>query len=304
MWFHDNFAPGEVHLHSYSKLYFSIETEYQKVELVESPVFGKLLLIDGDVQSSLRDEHIYHETLVHPAMLLSDNCSNVFLAGGGEGATLREIVKYKKLEKVVKCDIDKIAIEAYIKELTEWHQGSFFDKRVELKHMDARGLLETYPDKFFDVIITDLTEPTSGGPSQKLFSKEFFTICRNKLKDSGILALQASLLRITTYEMHSSIIKTLNEVFPLVFSGTSYVPSFDTTWGFAYASRNINISKFTCDNIDKLIEDKIEGKLKFFDGISFLNIFSLGKDLRELIKNNGNIITDDEPFYLKRKDEI
>jgi len=304
MWFHDYFSVSEIHLHGFTKIHASVQTKYQKIDLVESPYFGKMLIIDGDVQSSIRDEYIYHEALVHPTILLSKDVKNVFLAGGGEGATLREILRYKSLESVIKCDIDEEAINLYKEKMFEWHQGSFFDNRVTLKHMDARALLESYPDSSFDVIITDLTEPAESSPSQRLFSKEFFEICKNKLKDGGTVSLQASLLRVTTYEMHSSIIRTLKEIFSIVRPYAVYVPSFDTTWGFAFASNSSDPLKVSPAEIDKKISERISGNLRFYDGITHQHLFSLGKDIRCLIDSSGRIITDEIPFKLKRKDQI
>lgn len=303
-WFHDYFAPSEVHLHGVNNIYASMQTKYQKVDIVDSPCFGKMLIIDGDVQSSIIDEYIYHEAMVHPALLLSKEVKDVFIAGGGEGATLREILRYKTLENVIKCDIDEEAINLYKENLTEWHQGSFFDKRVTLKHMDARNLLESYPDSSFDIIITDLTEPAEGSPSQRLFSKEFFKICKRKLREGGTIAVQASLLRITSYEMHSSIIRTLKEVFSIVRPYAVYVPSFDTNWGFAFASDSSDPIKISQSEIDRKISERISGNLRFYDGITHQHIFSLGKDLRVLIDSSGQIITDEAPFKLKRKDQL
>lgn len=304
MWFHDYFSGTEVHLHGFTDIYPSIKTKYHEIDLVESPCFGKTLIIDGDVQSSIKDEYIYHEALVHPAMLLSNNVENVFLAGGGEGATLREILKYKALKNVIKCDIDEEAINMYKEKLEEWHKGSFFDSRVTLKHTDARALLESYPDSFFDIIITDLTEPTEDSPSKRLYSKEFFSICKNKLKANGTLAIQASLLRITTFELHASIAKTLKEIFPVSRSYAAYVPSFDTTWGFIFASNQTDPVNFSPKDIYERINDRIEGSLRYYDGITHLHLFSLGKDIRELLDKEGQIITDNTPFYLERKDQV
>jgi len=170
--------------------------------------------------------------------------------------------------------------------------------------MDARALLESYPDSSFDVIITDLTEPAEGCPSQYLFSKEFFKICKKKLREKGNLAMQASILRVTTFEMHASIVRTLKEVFPIVRSYAAYVPAFDTTWGFAFASFFSDPIKVSQEEIDKKVKDRLTGNLRYYDGITHFHLFSLGKDIRELLEQNGQIITDEAPFRLKRKDQI
>jgi spermidine synthase len=305
LWFKDRFSSSEIHSHGFSRILQSFSTKYQDIQLIESGTYGKMLLIDGDVQSSLFDEYIYHESLVLPGLISSDSSpEKIFLCGGGEGATLREILRCKTLESVIKCDIDQEAIQMYMEELPEWHQGSFFDPRVTLIHMDARKLLEEQKDQSFDGIYTDLTEPVNGGPSQMLYSREFFSICKAKLRQNGFLVAQGSLLRINTYEMHASIIRTMKEIFPIVRSYAVYVPSFDTTWGFAYASLGSDPPSLGSDEINFRIQQRITGKLNYYDGIAHQHIFSLGKDLREKIALSGSIITDDLPFSLKKKSDL
>ncbi len=305
LWFQDRFSSSEFHFHGYNQILRSFNTPYQEIQLIDTDAFGKMLVIDGDVQSSLSDEYVYHESLVLPALICNKKLPRkIFLCGGGEGATLREIVRCKSIESVIKCDIDQEAIQMYMDELPEWHQGSFFDPRVTLIHMDARKLLEEQADQSFDGIYTDLTEPVSGGPSQMLYSKEFFTLCRSKLAQNGFVVVQGSLLRVTNYEMHASIARTMKEVFPLVRSYLVYVPSFDTTWGFVYASFETDPLAYTAKEIDQEIHERLTGNLRFYDGIAHQHIFSIGKDLRNLVDNSGTVITDNQPFKLKRKNEL
>ena len=88
------------------KILFSGKTKFQKVDIVEAGPFGKMLVLDNDIQSSITDEQIYHEALVHPALLSHPNPKNIFIGGGGEGATLREVLKHKTVKKVVMIDLD------------------------------------------------------------------------------------------------------------------------------------------------------------------------------------------------------
>jgi spermidine synthase len=304
LWFHDHFFPSEVHEHGYSDTLASLQTDFQKIDILLSPVYGKMVIIDGDVQSSELDEYIYHETLVLPAMISHPFPQHVYLAGGGEGATLREILKCKSVISVTKCDIDQKAIELFVRELPQWHQNSFFDPRVELIHEDARANLASKPDGSFDIIYTDLTEPIDGGPSQKLFSDEFFKLCYQKLTEQGSICLQASLLRITNHEMHGSILKTIQQTFPIVRSFLVYVPSFDTTWGFIYASKSIDPCQIDTKIIQSRIQERLSTPTKYYDENTHFSIFSISKDLRNLLDSNQTIIKDDEPYSLKKKSEI
>lgn len=302
LYFHDFFGENEVHIHGVEKILYETRTPYQLIQVVESPIFGKMLIIDGDVQSTSIDEYIYHESLVHPAMLISDEPKVALIIGGGEGATLREVLKHKSIRKAIMIDIDKDAVEAAKQYLPEWHKGAFSDSRANIINVDARKFLESDVSlDSIDVVISDLTEPYDEGPSYKLFTKEFFGIIKDKLKENGTFVLQASMLRVTSFEMHKSIKRTLEQVFPIVRSYFAYVPSFDTTWSFVLATKKNDPKEFTKEEVDSLISKRINGELKFYDGETHISIFNLPKDIRELLKEGGEIITDDKPIFLKRK---
>jgi len=305
LYFHDRFGGAEEHLHGISKIIYEVRTPYQYIQVVESPTFGKTLIIDGDVQSSLVDEYIYHESLVHPAMLSVDKPKVVVILGGGEGSTLREILKHKSVTKAIMVDIDKDATDIAKEYMKEWHQGSFSDPRTTLINTDARKFVESsLSSNSVDVIISDLTEPYEHGPSYKLYSVEFYKTIFNRLKEDGVFAMQASLLRVTNYKMHTIIRNTLKKVFPLVRSYFAYVPSFDTTWGFIIASKKEDPKKFTKEEIDLKIKENILGNLRFYDGETHLALFNLPKDIRNLIETETDIITDDHYIPLERKENL
>ncbi|HOO96172.1 MAG TPA: methyltransferase domain-containing protein [Caldisericia bacterium] len=298
MWFHDHFGKYESHLHAIDHFIVQEETPFQHIEIGISPFFGKIIMIDGDVQSSEKDEHVYHEALVHTAMLVHKNPENVLIMGGGEGATLREVLKHKSVKRAVMCDIDRQAVDLFKKHLPEWHQGAFNDPRSELIHGDARAYVEKAANGEFDVIISDLTEPFDGGPSQRLFSTEFFSELARVMGDDGIYVAQASLLRILTYDMHVAIRNTAKTVLPHTLSFSAYVQAFDTPWSFVMSSVNpIQLPT----NVDELVASKIDGELKFYDQDALNHMFSLPKDIKQLLNKKTEIITDDKPFRLESK---
>ncbi len=300
LWFHDHFGKGEEHLHAITRFLAQVDTPFQHVEIGISPYFGKIILIDGDVQSSIADEHVYHEALVHPGMLYHPNPKNVLILGGGEGATLREILRHKSVERCVMCDIDRQAVDLFKTHLPEWHQNSFSDPRAELIHGDARAYLEKAADGEFDVVISDLTEPYMGGPAQRLFSVECFAEIKRVLNPDGVYAAQASLLRLKTYEMHLHIRQTAETSFPNVKSFFAYVQAYDTMWSFLVATKNPNPPKIE-DNLNQMIASRINGELKFYDRDAHLHMFSLPKDIKALIAKRAEPITDNKPFGLESK---
>jgi len=300
IWFHDHFGKGEIHQHAITRFIAQVDTPFQHVEIGISPYFGKIVLIDGDVQSSITDEHIYHEALVHPGLLYHPNPKSVLILGGGEGATVREILKHKSVERVVMCDIDRQAVDLFKTHLPEWHQNCFSDPRVELLHGDARAYLEKASDGEFDVIISDLSEPFMGGPAQRLFSVECFGEISRVLSEQGIYSAQASLLRLKTYEMHVAIRNTTATAFPLVKSFFSYVQAYDTMWSFLIGAKNPKLPEIE-GKVDQLIKDRITGELRFYDNDAHKHMFSLPKDIKACLNKPVESITDSKPFSLASK---
>jgi len=271
------------------------KTKYQKVEICELEFFKKTVFLDEKIQSAEIDEFFYHEALTHPAMLLNDNPKDIYIIGGGEGATLREVLKYD-IERCIMCDIDEEFVEICKKYLPEWHQGSFFDKRSFLIYKDARKDLEEREEKF-DVIISDLTEPIEEGPSSYLFTMEFYEIVKKRLKEDGIFAMQSG-STIPYYNLFfCSNYKTLKKVFKFVLPYEIYMPSFNMSWGFFVASDKNFIKDINCENFEIKIKNKnIFEKLKFLTPPFLEKMFILPKNLKRDLEEKGRILKDDKPF--------
>lgn len=276
------------------------KTKYQIVDICDLEFFGKTVFLDEKIQSAQVDEFIYHEALVHPAMLLHGNPEEVYIIGGGEGATLREVLKYP-VKKSFMCDIDEEFVEICKEYLPEWHRGSFFDKRVELIYEDARKDLEERDNKF-DIIISDLTEPVEGGPSSLLFTVEFYQRVKERLKDGGILTIQAG-STVPYYNLFfSSLYKTLREVFSFVAPYEIFIPSFNMSWGFFIASDKNFFREIDCEFFEiKIKEKKIFEKLYFLTPPYLEKIFIIPKNLKKDMEEKGRILTDKNPFIWERE---
>ncbi|MGC9105774.1 MAG: polyamine aminopropyltransferase, partial [Thermoprotei archaeon] len=265
-------------------------SEFQKSMIVEFHRFGKALVIDGKIQSTVSDEFIYHETLVHPLLVsLERPPRKVLVLGAGEGATVREVLKHKSVQELVMVDIDKVVIEFAKKYLQEWHQGAFDDPRVKLVIDDAYNYVMNTKDKF-DAIIMDLTDPIAGGPSQRLYTQEFFAAVKERLNDGGGFVTQSTSPSFSL-ETFAIIRNTLKKVFTHVSYGIVYVPAFDGLWGFNYASDSIDPSKLKAEEVDRLIKERITGELKFYDGESHESLFRVPKYLRKAIDSVKGIST-------------
>lgn len=289
-WFIEHTSPGTAHMFGVSSFLRSFRTDYQQIEIADTELFGRILILDGKIQSSEFDEYMYHEALVHPVMLMSPAPRRVLVIGGGEGATLREVFRHKMVERLVMVDLDQKVIEQCRELLGSWHQGSFDDKRLELIYADARDYLESN-DERFDVIISDVPEPVEQGPATKLFTRQYFSMLKERLTEKGLIALQAGDFGKPFIGAHSAIHNTIRQVMPFTRSYRSFIPSFNTEWGFIVAAP-YNMDLPTTFMFDSLIAER-SLILDYFDGITAKGMFSIPKDLRVILENENVIIDDD-----------
>ncbi len=295
-WFIEYFSPEEGHLHGIRRVLFSKETPIQSLDILDLGSYGKSLVLDGRIQSTIRDEFIYHEVLVHPAMLSHPEPRRVFIVGGGEGATLREVLRHRSVERALMVDIDEEVVARCKELLPEWHQGAFEDPRVELRYLDARKYLEETTE-MFDVVIIDISEPIEEGPAYLLFTKEFYEIVRERLSPSGAISLQAGTISLNDLECYAAIQKTLEQVFPVVAPAWASIPSFALPWGFSVASKRQDPRAVSSADVDKLIADRIQGELRYYDGITHQAGFLLPKHLRARLACEARIIEDNHPLF-------
>uniref|UniRef100_A0A6N2L4D0 thermospermine synthase n=1 Tax=Salix viminalis TaxID=40686 RepID=A0A6N2L4D0_SALVM len=228
-----------------------VTSEYQDITLLDTKRFGKVLVIDGKMQSAEVDEFIYHECLIHPALLCHPNPQNVFIMGGGEGSAAREALKHKSIEKVVMCDIDQEVVDFCRRHLTV-NQEAFSNKKLDLVINDAKAEIEKRNEKF-DVIVGDLADPVEGGPCYQLYTKSFYEqILKPKLNENGIFVTQAS-----------------DQPFC-----------------------------FNAEEIDRRVDERIDGELLLLNGAAFLSSATLNKAVSQSLLNETHVYTEDNARFL------
>lgn len=308
-------TPGEWHfelvttdlmvLYRTNDIVYSGRTPYQTVQILDTETFGRCLVLDGKTQSTEVDEYIYHESLVHPALLFHPRPESVFIGGGGEGATLREVLCHNTVRRVVMLDLDSDVVDLCRRYFPGHHQGGFDDPRLELRHEDARQYLASCQERF-DVIVLDLVDPIEGGPSYLLYTREFYDIARSKLNPGGVLVTQAGPAGLLNYtECFTAIARTLTTVFPRTYAYTVYVPAFTTLWGFVLAfaggqrdGDTPQLEELEPHAIDSLISQRLSRGLRYYDGIAHRGMFALPKYLRRGIDEETRVVTDSDPVFM------
>jgi len=296
-WFYDRVNRNLIQLHSIKEILYSGQTKFQSAELIRSGAFGKCLILDGKIQSSEIDEFVYHQALVQPAMITHPCPETVFIAGGGEGATLREVLSHNTVKRAVMVDIDEEVIAICKKYLPEYSLGSFEDKRTELYHTDARDYLAKC-GKAFDIIIIDLPDPIEEGPAYLLYTQEFYQLVRDRLTSNGIISVQSGSASWAELLNFSAVFNTLKSVFPIVCPYQVDIPCFGGPWGFCLASLNLNPVLLSATEIDNRLSARQLKDLKFYDGLTHQGMFSLPRHLRDNLSRQERLITDNQPLYI------
>lgn len=297
-WFFETTTAVEGHMHAIVRTIVEARTKFQHVEIMETASYGKALVLDGRIQSSQADEFIYHEALVHPGMLATEHKPESGLViGGGEGATLREVLRYPSIKRAVMVDIDGEVVDLCKKHLPEMHQGAFEDKRTELRHEDARAYLEKTSDRF-DFISIDLVEPLEEGPACMLFTREFYTLIRDRLTPGGAMTMQAGMTKVGELNFFTAIHRTLREVFPVVAGYQAFISCFGTPWGFITATKKVDPRTQTVEAVDTLVADRIKGPLAYWDGQTHQHSFGLPRFIRTQIDAQTRVVTDAHPLIV------
>jgi spermidine synthase len=296
-WLRDSINEDFVQLHRLEEVLYTGETKYQSAQIVRSSSFGKCLVLDGKIQSSEVDEYIYHEALVQPAMTAHPRPETVFIAGGGEGATLREVLYHGTVKRAVMVDIDEQVIALCKQYLPDHSRGAFEDERAELYHTDARQYLAESGDRF-DVIIIDLPDPIEEGPAYLLYTQEFYRVVSDRLTEDGLMAVQAGSASLNELLNLTAVYNTLQSIFPVVVPYATSMPSFGGPWGFCIASRKFDPSRLSPADVDERIAGRALADLKFYDGLTHQGMFSLPRYIRDAAVSQTRVITDNDPLYL------
>ncbi len=293
-YFAERFTENIIRNIKVENLYHEGTTKYQYVQIFDNKILGKALFLDKKIQSAAIDEFVYHETLVHPALLTHPNPRNVLVIGGGEGATLREVLRHSCVNNATMVDIDEELVLLCQKHLPEWSAGAYYDSRAEVVFGDALDYVRTGKQKF-DVVISDLTEPIKAGPSVSLFTEEFFKDVSRILNRDGVFVLQAGSADLTYNQFYTSCARTLEKVFPIVRPYWTFMFSFSSPWGFILGSLMEDPLKLDEKTLGKRIKDREIKELKFYHPGIHRGQFALPLYLEKALRE-GRILTEKEPF--------
>jgi len=247
--------------HTGEKIYDK-RSEFQHTKIVNSYAYGKTLLIDNMVMTTERDEFHYHEMISHPAMLSHGHVKKALVIGGGDGGTVRELLRHDEVEEVIMIEIDPNVVEAsrlYLPNIS----SAFKDPRLDMRIMDGIKYVAEAQDNYFDAIFVDSTDPV--GPGEGLFNTAFYNNCKRILKDDGILVVQGESPQFhrETFVEINHLFKSIfgkEHVYTLLFSAPTYPSGI---WAFQIATMNdLDPRVFDVENATKFAQ---KHKLKYYN---------------------------------------
>jgi spermidine synthase len=254
------------------------QSPFQAIEVHDTAPFGTLFRLDGHFMTSEKDEFFYHENLVHTAAIAHPAPEKALVIGGGDGGSAEELLKYSTMKSVTLVEIDLAVIDIARKYFDAVHRGALYDPRLTLRVEDGLAFVRSVSETF-DLIVLDLTDP--GGPSEPLYTADFYRACAARLNPTGALTLH-----IASPVAHPDRIRaglaSLRAAFAIVTPYLVSIPLYGGLWMMASASATLNPAYLTPLDVDRRISQRKIGDLQYYNGAMHRAAFALPNFVREL----------------------
>ena len=262
-----------------SREFERFQSPFQAVEVHDTVAFGTLFRLDGHFMTSEKDEFFYHENLVHTGAIAHPAPERALIIGGGDGGSAEELLKYATMKSVTLVEIDLAVIDIARKYFDRVHRGALNDPRLTLKVEDGQAFVHSTAETF-DLIVLDLTDP--GGPSEPLYTADFYRACAARLNPTGAL-----MLHIASPVAHPERIRaglaSLRAAFAIVMPFLVSVPLYGGMWMMASASATLNPAYLTTLDVDRRIAQRKIRDLQYYNGDTHRAAFALPNFVRELV---------------------
>lgn len=233
IWFYENHTPGYEVRWKITDILHNEKSDFQQISIMETVEFGRVMILDGALQVSEKDEYIYHEMIAHVPLNIHPAPEKVLIIGGGDGGTLREVLKHQQVKSVDLIEIDRRVVELS-KEYFPSMACSYDDPRANVFYADGVKYLEQC-SKQYDVIIIDSSDPV--GPAVQLFSQEFYKNTYKALSSSGLLAVQSE-SPIFYPQVFVNTVRNIRGIYDHAYVYLTTVPTYVSgPWSFTLGSK-------------------------------------------------------------------
>jgi len=254
-------------------------TRFQRMQIYDTPHYGKIFRLDGFNMTSEKEEFVYHENLIHPALSAHAAPKKVLIIGGGDGGSSEEALKHPSVEQVTMVEIDGDVIQVAKEHFKAVHNGAFDNPKLRVIVDDGMKFVRETQEKF-DLIALDLNDPM--GPAEALYSVEFFQQLRAALAVGGALVLHIG-SPVARPERVAELAQRLNGVFRIVRPYTMYIPLYGSLWAMAVCSDKLDPKAYTADEIDRRIDARKLQELRYYNGETHEGVFALPNFVRDLV---------------------
>ena len=277
MWFSEYHTPNVRNSIRVDRQLYSKQSEYQRIDIFETPEFGRVLTLDGNVMLTERDEFIYNEMITHVPMAVHPGIRNILVIGAGDGGVVTELTRYDRVENIDLVEMDPMVVEA-CRAFLPGNASRLDDRRVHIYFENALKFIRRRADTY-DLIIVDSTDPF--GPSEVYFTKEFYGNCYNALKEDGIMVNQqgSPFFKHDAEEMQRSH-KRIVSTFPISRVYQAHIPTYAAGyWCFGFASKKYHPT----DNLDVEGWKALNLRTKYYTPKLHVGAFALPAFLEELL---------------------
>lgn len=281
------------YFYSWNKVLAQKKTKFQELKVVSTPEFGKVLLLDGVTQVGEKFEFLYHEPMVHPALLAHPEPKDVCIIGGGDGGIAREVLKHPSVLRLDQVDIDGDVYDFSEAHLPSVSGGAFKDSRLHKLVADGRGHIMKSPGQY-DAVIMDMTDPF--GPARMLYTHEYFEGVKRSFKNpsQGLFTMHAE-SPISRPQTFGSIVQTLGQTFRFVTPFYLYIQMYAVLWCVVVASDQWDLSQIAADVIDEKIRLRRLYNLECITGQTFRSMQAEFPYIKKIRSQKAKILTDKDP---------
>lgn len=273
-------APGALYGFPGARRVAHVDSPHQRIEVWDTPQLGLLFTLDGRPMTSVGDEFIYHECMVHPAALAHPAPRKALVLGGGDGGAARQLLAHPSIERIVVAELDAAVISMAREHLSEVHRGALDDARVQVVLGDAATFVGTTTERF-DLVVFDLTPPDS--PAAELYTPAFYARLKTVLAPRAMLSMHLGSVQFHL-ERAAALVRGLRASFAMVDVMSAFVPLYGSLWLMALASDTLDAaSLFKHDIEERLAARRIDG-LRYYDAALHPALFALPRGVRAALR--------------------
>lgn len=255
----------------------SVTTPWQQIEIWDTPQLGRLFTLDGRPMSSVGDEFIYHECMVHPAALAHPAPRAALVLGGGDGGAARQLLRHESITRIVVAELDAEVVRLTHEYLPQVHDGAFDDPRVELVIGDAADFVAGAQERF-DLIVFDLTPPDS--PAAGLYTPAFYEQLKRRMNPDAVLSMHLGAPLFHGARV-ATLFEDLRQAFAVVRPMNTFVPLYGSLWTMATASDTLDPAALSRAELsERLAARRIDG-LAWYDADAHAGLFSASRAVRD-----------------------